>query len=262
MALIVLVSAGGAPGVTTTALALTLTWPARVLLAETDSDGGSVLPGFFGCHLPYDRGLLQLAMRLEERPADPGAALWEQTLPLDEAGQRPVLPGPRDPFQAEALTPVIWQRLAALLAALPCDVLVDTGQLRRVSYPLLAAADLVMLVLRPTTRQVAAAVPRLAWIRRELGDQVPVGLCLIGEGPHGVGEIRAALGDFAAAVLLPWDRGAAARLSDGVPHRRNLATSALLSQARVAAQAIRSSTDHREIRSAARRSAEPAARGW
>ena len=41
MALIVLTSASGSPGVTTTALGLALTWPRPVLLVEADPTGGS-----------------------------------------------------------------------------------------------------------------------------------------------------------------------------------------------------------------------------
>ena len=44
MALFALISAGGSPGVTTSALALTLGWPSRVILAECDPSGGDV-PG-------------------------------------------------------------------------------------------------------------------------------------------------------------------------------------------------------------------------
>jgi hypothetical protein len=48
MALIVLTSASGSPGVTTTALGLALTWVRPVLLVEADPTGGSGSPaGYF-----------------------------------------------------------------------------------------------------------------------------------------------------------------------------------------------------------------------
>ena len=48
MALIVLTSAAGSPGVTTTALGLALTWHRPVLLVEADPTGGSaLLAGYF-----------------------------------------------------------------------------------------------------------------------------------------------------------------------------------------------------------------------
>jgi hypothetical protein len=61
MALIALISAKGSPGVTTTALALALTWTSPVILAECDPSGGSVLPGFLRGQLGTDRGLMPLA---------------------------------------------------------------------------------------------------------------------------------------------------------------------------------------------------------
>ncbi|GDY49430.1 hypothetical protein SVIO_000530 [Streptomyces violaceusniger] len=49
MPVIALAGSSGSPGVTTTALALLLSWPLepgrRVVLAECDPDGGSVLYG-------------------------------------------------------------------------------------------------------------------------------------------------------------------------------------------------------------------------
>ena len=47
MSLIVLVSPGGSPGVTTTGLALALAWPRKVVLAECDPAGGAVLAGLW-----------------------------------------------------------------------------------------------------------------------------------------------------------------------------------------------------------------------
>src|SRR5690606_3881210 len=48
--LIVLCSGGHSPGVTTTGLALTLTWPRDILLAECDPAGGSLLSGYLLGH--------------------------------------------------------------------------------------------------------------------------------------------------------------------------------------------------------------------
>ncbi|TDE32118.1 hypothetical protein [Actinomadura sp. 6K520] len=247
MGLIAVVSAGGAPGATTTALALTLAWPEPALMAECDCDGGSVLAGLFGGHFPADRGLLNLAWQITE---DPGrVALHEQTYPLDDVGDRPVLPGPADPFQAQAITAVAWEKIAAVLARQTADVIADVGQVRAVGYPfaVLAAADLIVLVLRPTLRQVVAARPRVAAIRDALGRQAAIGLCLIGRGPHSVAEVRKVLGgDFAVVVQFPDDARSAARLSDGDPKRRRLTRSSdLLVQARTVARALRAAVDHR-----------------
>ena len=61
MSLYALVSPGGAAGCTTTALAVTLTWPKPVILAECDPAGGDILAGLFAGHLPAPRGLLGVA---------------------------------------------------------------------------------------------------------------------------------------------------------------------------------------------------------
>ena len=63
MALIVLTSASGSPGVTTSAVGLALTWPRPALLVEADPTGGSsVLAG-------YLRGLTAQVARQDRGPA-------------------------------------------------------------------------------------------------------------------------------------------------------------------------------------------------
>lgn len=62
MALITLLAGKGATGVTTTALACTLSWSSRTVLAECDPAGGSVQAGYLRCELPPGRGLLPLAV--------------------------------------------------------------------------------------------------------------------------------------------------------------------------------------------------------
>ena len=48
MAIVALLSAKGSPGVTTTALACALSWRRRLVLAECDPAGGSILAGYLG----------------------------------------------------------------------------------------------------------------------------------------------------------------------------------------------------------------------
>ena len=61
MAVIVLVSAAGSPGVTTSALALALGWPRPVVVVEADPTGGSaVLAGYFRGATAPAGGLLDL----------------------------------------------------------------------------------------------------------------------------------------------------------------------------------------------------------
>ena len=63
MALITLCSIKGAPGVTTTALAMTMTWPRPALLVEADSSGGSaIMAGLLRGQVSQERSLLSLTM--------------------------------------------------------------------------------------------------------------------------------------------------------------------------------------------------------
>ena len=81
MTVIALTSAKGAPGVTTTALALTLLWPRPVLLAECDPAGdSSLLAGYMGGSVEHTRGLLGLLAA--QRRGELADAFWSQTLPL------------------------------------------------------------------------------------------------------------------------------------------------------------------------------------
>src|SRR5262245_38691680 len=61
VAIIAMVSAKGSPGVSTTALACTLSWNSRVVLAECDPAGGTVLTGYLSRMEIPPIGLLPLA---------------------------------------------------------------------------------------------------------------------------------------------------------------------------------------------------------
>jgi len=84
MALIAVAADKGAPGVTTTALALAAVWPRPVLLAECDPAGGDLvyrLPAADGGRLDQRRGLLSLAVAAR-RGLQPHQA-WEHTQKLN-----------------------------------------------------------------------------------------------------------------------------------------------------------------------------------
>ena len=83
MALIVIAADKGAPGVTTTALALAAVWPRPVLLAECDPAGGDLVyrfPAADGSALDPRRGLMTLAVAAR-RGLQP-RQLWEHTQKL------------------------------------------------------------------------------------------------------------------------------------------------------------------------------------
>jgi hypothetical protein len=222
MPLIAMVSAKGSPGVSTAALACTLTWPGATLLAECDPAGGDLLSGYLARYdLPHDRGILPLAGAVLRGNAE--QEFLGQLIDLDAPKrQRLVLPGINDPAQAAALGPA-WTDLGDFFSGLPQTVIADCGRLASLypPWPLLTRADVVLLVLRPhSLRTVSPAVPAIASLRRELRDRkARFGLLLIGRGIPSRDVAR----HLAAPVLarLAWDPPTANALcGQGVGRRR------------------------------------------
>jgi hypothetical protein len=242
MALYALASAGGSPGVTTSALALALGWPSQVILAECDPSGGDVLAGLFAGHVPATRGLLSLAFDAARGPDIAASALWPQLIELDDARQRLLLAGLSDPRQGAGLAPA-WPALAATFSSLPADVIADCGRLDAGlgQLPVLRAASAVMLVLRPSLRQVARARPRVEMLAQILGGLDRVTLLLVGAGTHSSREVAKALG-VPVTGTLPDDRKTAGVLSDGAGSRRSLPARPLLRAATVTGRALRGAT--------------------
>src|SRR3984885_11675255 len=128
MALIVIAADKGAPGVTTTALALAAVWPRPVLLAECDPSGGDLVyrfPAAQGGSLDPRRGLVTLA-GAARRGLHPGQ-LWEHTQKM--AGGLDVLTGVTNAEQGAGLG-TLWGPLGGLFAAMSGgDVIADCGRL-------------------------------------------------------------------------------------------------------------------------------------
>ncbi|MGI9006572.1 MAG: hypothetical protein ACR2FU_10310 [Streptosporangiaceae bacterium] len=243
MSLYVLCSPGGSPGVTTTALALALTWTPPVLLAECDPAGGAILAGLFAGHLPAPRGLLGAAFDAGIGATALSAGPGGQLAALDSTGGRAFLAGLSDPRQAPGLAPA-WPAVARALAAQQADVLADCGRLDAADtqpIAVLADADLAVLVLRPTLRQIAAAGPRIEMLAQLRGDTERIGLLLIGDHGHRPAEIAKTLG-VAVLATLPSDPRTAAVLSDGVGRRASLTDRPLMRAAKIAVRAVLAAT--------------------
>jgi hypothetical protein len=150
MALIAVASDKGAPGVTTTALALASVWPEPVLLAECDPAGGDLVfrfPAADGRQLDQRRGLLSLAVA--GRRGYQQQEVWPHTQKIH--GGLDVLLGVTNAEQGAGLS-TLWGPLARTLGALPgTDVIADCGRLGPEGpfYDLLAEADAVLLITRP-----------------------------------------------------------------------------------------------------------------
>ncbi len=240
--LIALCSAKGAPGVTTSALALALAWPRPVILAELDPAGGDVLAGYGRAEMAAG-GLADL--ELAARRGGLADQLHAHLLRLDESGRVRLLPGLADPAGARR---VDWSRLAAALSSVEdgaVDVLADCGRLRAEHFPaeVVQRAAAVAVVTGSTLRAVRTTTHAVTELReRTAGRTAGSGVLVVGPGePYGATEIEAALG---APVIgsLPRDARAAAVLSDGAPAGRLFAQSALMRGARTAAARLRQLT--------------------
>ncbi len=259
MALIVLTSATGSPGVTTTALALALTWPRPVLLVEADPTGGSaILAGYFRGQVPHPHGLVDLA--LAHRTGDLAAAIAATTIALPH-GQAQLLAGSRSHHQAHTLAG-LWEPLLPVLRSLEAtgqDVLVDAGRLGLTGAPtaLLHGADTALLVTRTSLPAVAAARSWAAELTGSNGSGTSngvslagpaVGVLLVGEGrPYRAAEVSKALG---APVLasIPWDVAGAEVFSVGATTPRRFETSTFVRSIQVASTAIRAAAGERALR--------------
>ncbi|MBT2418015.1 hypothetical protein J7F01_08850 [Streptomyces sp. ISL-22] len=250
MAVIALAGGPGAPGVTTTALALLLAWPLqvgrRVILAECDPDGGAVLAGALAGRTPGPYGLRNLAVA--DRQGQLGEAFWRQLIDLsDEGTDRLLLPGLTDPAQASSLA-YTWEKLAALFAGIERtnpshDVIVDLGRSGAfgASAPLARKADAVLMVVRPTLRGIHAAQPRIRALRADLEEAGTgadaLGIVVVDHGMYSVSEVSQQLGT-PVIMRLPHSPQAAAVLSDGHEAGRGFKRSDLLRASRSGADQI------------------------
>jgi hypothetical protein len=163
MALIAIAADKGAPGVTTTALALAAVWPRPVLLAECDPAGGDLvyrLPAAGGGRLDPRRGLLSLAVAAR-RGLQPHQA-WEHTQKLN--GGLDILAGVTNAEQGAGLN-LLWGPVGRVLAAnSQADVIADCGRVGADGppYDLLAEAAMIVLVTRASLGEVIRLRDRAA----------------------------------------------------------------------------------------------------
>jgi MinD-like ATPase involved in chromosome partitioning or flagellar assembly len=165
MTLVAVTSMKGAPGATTTALALAAAWPREALLAEADPAGSDLLYRLRDEDrqpLPTDEGVLAYLADEDEESVLEHAARTAVGVPL--------LTGP-PPARAGEMAGA-WQTLADRLSGFEdLDVVADCGRLTSAmpALPLLRAADAIVLVTRPTIDGVAHLLARVT----ELVDRIP-----------------------------------------------------------------------------------------
>jgi hypothetical protein len=235
-----LVSPGGSPGVTTAAVALAMTWPSPVIVAECDPSGGDVLAGALAGHVAVRQGLVEHAIEAGRGPRAAAASLAAQLVPFDASRTRMVLPGLTDPRQAAGLISA-WPAVTSTLTAHSADVIADCGRLDAGDgqpIAVLAAACVVAIVLRPTLRQVWCARARIDMLAQLHGGEGRLAIVLNGSGSHSARQVAAALG-ISVLAALPQDPRTACVLSDGAETHRNLQSGSLMKAARMAGQSLR-----------------------
>lgn len=243
MSVVALVSAHGAPGVTTSALAVVSAWELarsgrRVLLVDADPAGSGLLTGLLRSGVPDSAGISLLAAA---RPPLSVEQVVGCSLALDEASTRMVLPGVADPMQARPLA-TTWSALVDVARDLSdhgVDVVVDTGRLghRHEPTPWLTEADLLAVVVRGDLAAVlpaAAAVRTLSSLRA--GRAAPIGL-VVDPGAYSAGEIAVALG-VNEVLMIARDDWAARALLDGAGRGIRFGRSSLMRTARSVAERL------------------------
>lgn len=188
MAIITLASVAGAPGVSTTAVALTLQNPKPTMLIEADiSKTSGIIPGTLKGQIEHTTGLTEAAVA-DQRNDLTAQVLWDQTVEL--APNKVLVPGFRTLSGGAGITPGFWREL--IHAAIPLetsgwDVIVDLGRLRfnDIRIPLIREADSLSLLVDGTA-PIAAATSAHTHERDEVGKLVPTGWLstVLGEVGH------------------------------------------------------------------------------
>jgi hypothetical protein len=256
MSILVLTSSSGAPGTTTLAVGLALTWPRSVLLADADPGAHqAILAGFLGGRGAAGKGLLRVAeAHRDRRPLH--EVVIDQTVPLTDETEpsRRLLPGFAKPGSA-ALFAGVWPDLVDALVRLDdagFDVIVDAGRLGvgGLPLPLAESAATVALVVGSSLRAVTSARvhrPTLLEQARATTAEQPPGLIVVGPGrPYSAGEIGRAL-DAPVLTTIAYDPEAADQLADGRPRSRRFDHSpfarSLTEASTILAAALRRSAD-------------------
>lgn len=187
MTITVLTSASGSPGVTTTALGLTLQWPATCLLVDGDYQQ-AVLTGYLQGRYVTSNGMVHVINAARINP-NVEEAVWRQSIPLpddEEDGRRRLLLPGLSTGQAGNALHQSWPAIAAALRKLGdagVDVVVDYGRMtwQGVHPALIEVATHVLLMTRPTMRSAGGAfwaTQRLAEQGHDLGATPRMGLLI------------------------------------------------------------------------------------
>ncbi|MGH3738879.1 MAG: hypothetical protein ACRDT6_25260 [Micromonosporaceae bacterium] len=195
--LIAVASVKGSPGATSLALGLAALWPARdAVLVEADPEGGDLAARFGHCPQP---GLASLAASARAGVATQPLRWHTQHLAV---GADAVLAPPGDGAAASV------QTLAYSARQLSADpgagtVVCDLGRLTHggPAAPIAAAADHLLLVVRPTLEDLAQFDARLAWLRSGAATTGRLWVVLAGRGGYTATDVALAWGVKVAGEL-------------------------------------------------------------
>ncbi len=229
MATVLLTSASGAPGVTSTAVGLALVWPSAVLLADCDrTPSQAVLAGYLRGADAAGVGMMGLARAHREgRPLV--QALGHETIPLALGEvRRMFLPGFATPGAAQLFEPA-WPGVGDAFSSLGdagIDTVVDAGRMGPLGPPagLLMQADAVLVLCRTNLPALSGLRLHLPVLRDALdrlrGSSGHLGLVLVGEGqPYTAAEVQEQFG-VPVWDTVPDDPKAAAVLGEGTREPR------------------------------------------
>lgn len=250
MSVIVLTSAGHAPGVTTTALGLALCWPRPVVLVDADPHPTqAVLAGYLQGADPFGKGLWTLlSAHRERRPVAsvlPGALM---DLPSPDGVQRRFLPGFTSPGMVELFTGA-WVEFAVALASQPDDVLVDAGRIGSRGLPpaLVETADAVLVVTGTTLVDLVGLRLHLSLLAAVV-PEAQLSLLLIGPGrPYTASEIGTQFG-LPVADPVPWAPAEARVWSHGAAEPRRFAASGYVRAVRRTASGLAERLERSQLR--------------
>jgi len=185
MTVVTVGSVVGAPGATTTALALARRRTRPVVMLEADPDGGRLALRLDTDHRP---GLVDLLTSARDLTAEESFG-WVQR-PDAQSGARLVIAHPSGDVVERALRAGVRQLVATLRGA-SFDVVCDVGRYRADSAagPLAEAAAWRVVVTHGALVEVAVLSHALERLR-QLG---PVAVVLTGDGPYTAREVAEAL---------------------------------------------------------------------
>ena len=232
--LIGLLGAKGAPGVTTSSLAIAAQWPRPAVVVDADPSGGDIAAGLGRGAWPAGCHLLELVARCRTQPLE--AAL--RALVVRPGEHAPlVLAGLGSPAQAAA---VPWATLGRGLARLDTvDVVCDLGRYLHGggNRDLAEVCDRILVVTRSTLPAVRATLRLVDLLHAgRLGSRT--GLLVVAPGePYPADEVAAAC-ETPLVGVLPDDPRAAAVWSDGAGAGRSLSRSPLQRAARHVAETL------------------------